>query len=191
MSKIEAALVKATGVKRKAKESHQDFGNRLVLAFDKLPEEAWDKLEKPAQEWLNAVSTAKKASKEIPDFPDAEAPAPAAKSEKPEAKAEKPTAAAKEKKPAAEKKPAKAAEPKEKKPKELKPGVQTRIKQLLVKKPTMGTLELQEALNEEFPDKKPTTSTIQTIAADFKHSVRVLTKAGKLDEALAEKFADA
>lgn len=81
MSKIQAELSEATGVKPKRGEDRADFIAALMIAVAKLSDEDWAALSKPAQNWYNDAADAKNAKKEPEDFPDLEK----------EAKEEKPT----------------------------------------------------------------------------------------------------
>lgn len=74
MAKIEAELVKATGVKQKAKEDQQDYFARLIEKTQDLENDEWDKLSNKAQSWVNAGAKVQNAEKgdEIPNFADAD-----------------------------------------------------------------------------------------------------------------------
>ena len=71
MSKIEAELVKATGVKPKAKEDRQDFLDRLIKKVQDLPDDEWEGLSEAGQKWVNAGAKAVNADKAVAEFPDA------------------------------------------------------------------------------------------------------------------------
>lgn len=75
MSKIMQGLMKATGIKEERGESKQEFLARLVHAVHGLDDKAWEGLNEAEQDWFNNAADAKNAKKDIPDFPDAEAPA--------------------------------------------------------------------------------------------------------------------
>lgn len=76
MSKIEAALLEATGQKtEKRGEDRQKYLLRLALAAnEKLSDEEWDALESTggAQDWVTAAIEADNKEKDIEDFPDRE-----------------------------------------------------------------------------------------------------------------------
>lgn len=68
---IEEELIKATGLKRKAKEPGQTYLGRLLDAADALEDSDWDKLSQETQDWCNANMKLRKADKELNGFADA------------------------------------------------------------------------------------------------------------------------
>lgn len=74
MSKIQKELADAAEVDPKRGEDRQDFLLRLALAVNKLPDAAWEKLSKDAQNWANNAADAANKKADLPDFPDAEQP---------------------------------------------------------------------------------------------------------------------
>ena len=76
MSAIEKIISQATGLDPKRGEERQAYLGRLVVAVSKLPDAAWAKLGKPAQQWYNDAADVKmdKPGEPLPDFPDAEKP---------------------------------------------------------------------------------------------------------------------
>lgn len=76
---IEKELLAATRCKpQKAGESRQKYLVRVMLAVQKLSDEAWADLEAVdgAQDWYNAAIEADNEHKEVPDFSDSEAQDP-------------------------------------------------------------------------------------------------------------------
>jgi hypothetical protein len=190
-SKIETTLREATGIKPKSGEDTQEFYKRLIAAVQELPEDVWEKLDTKAQKWVNDGAKAANKQEDIQDFPDAEANQEddevttktktakkgGDKTEKTDAK-KAPATTKKaaddktEKKPAA-KKEAKA-EKTAKKPKGS--GLETTIKNLIIKKPAITSDELVEKL--EAKSVKASRFTVVAIRAGFRHSIKVLQEAG-------------
>lgn len=77
MSKIQTELQDIAEVDPKRGESRQDFLMRMTVEVNRLPDSAWNKLSKEAQNWANEASDAANAKKTIPDFPDMDPPAEA------------------------------------------------------------------------------------------------------------------
>lgn len=91
MSKIQAELMAATGLKPVRNETKPALLERLVLAVAKVSDAAWEKLSEAAQDWANAGADAYKAKKAIEGFPDEakeEAPASSRRRGTPAAEAE-------------------------------------------------------------------------------------------------------
>lgn len=192
VSEVEAALVKATGVKAKAKEDRQDFLKRLSLKAQDLQDKVWDGLGDPAQAWCNAAAKSIDADKDIKDFggdedeedkPAKKAPAKAAGKERATSKKEESADEEDDEKPA---KKAKAdKEPKERKPRELKEGgVKVRIKKLILADPAITPKEIVTELAKD--GSTPSEFTVASIRAEFRHSLKFLIGEG----ALASKYAD-
>ncbi len=79
-------------VKRKAKESDQDYFRRLFDKTNALEDADWKKLSEPAQHWANAASEAVEKKETIPNF-DGEVVEPEAEqAAEPETEAEEPAA---------------------------------------------------------------------------------------------------
>lgn len=79
MSKLQAEIIKATGLKVTKGEARPAFIDRLLVATHKLDDAGWDSLSKEAQDWFNDATDVKnaniknpKAAKAVPDFPDLE-----------------------------------------------------------------------------------------------------------------------
>ena len=71
MSKIQAELSEATGVKIKRGQDRQEFILALITAISALSDKEWDGLSKDAQDWNNDAVDARAAKKKtLPDFPD-------------------------------------------------------------------------------------------------------------------------
>jgi hypothetical protein len=191
VSKIQTTLREATGLKPKSGEDTQEFYKRLIAAVQELPEDAWEKLDTKSQKWVNEGAKAANAKEDIQDFPDAEA------NEEDEEVATKKTKTAKKggdkpatKKVAAaddDKKPAvKKSEKQPKAEKEAKKapatkrgsGLESTIKNMIVKKPTITSDELVEKL--EAKSVKASRFTVVAIRAGFRHSIKVLQEAGMI-----------
>jgi hypothetical protein len=184
-SKIETTLREATGIKPKSSEDTQEYYKRLIAAVQELPEDAWEKLDTKAQKWVNDGAKAANAKEEIDAFPDAEA------DEEDEVATKSKTAKKGGDKETADKKPAtkKAADEKpavkksEKQPKAEKAakkpkgsGLESTIKNLIIKKPAITSDELVEKL--EAKSVKASRFTVVAIRAGFRHSIKVLQEAG-------------
>jgi hypothetical protein len=189
VSKIQTTLREATGLKPKSGEDTQEFYKRLIAAVQELPEDAWEKLDTKSQKWVNEGAKAANAKEDIQDFPDAEA------NEEDEEVATKKTKTAKKggdkpatKKVAAddktEKKPAVKKEAKPEKEAKKAPatkrgsGLESTIKNMIVKKPTITSDELVEKL--EAKSVKASRFTVVAIRAGFRHSIKVLQEAGMI-----------
>lgn len=72
MSKIEAKLLKATGLKAKKDEKEQDYFIRLAKACQSIPNDDWEAIGEPGQNWVNDGVRAMNDGKKIEDFSDAE-----------------------------------------------------------------------------------------------------------------------
>jgi hypothetical protein len=189
VSKIQTTLREATGLKPKSGEDTQEFWKRLIAAVQELPEDAWEKLDTKAQKWVNDGAKAINAKEDIADFPDAEAANEeddeVATKTKTAKKGGEKTGKAPTKKVAADDKPEKKATKKEAKPeKEVKKpaatkrgsGLESTIKNMIVKKPTITSDELVEKL--EAKQVKASRFTVVAIRAGFRHSIKVLQEAG-------------
>lgn len=193
MSKIEEELQKATGVK--ASKDRAAYLKKLHTGAMALSEDDWDKLSPAAQNWANAATKSIEAKTALVDFAVAKAKAEpeaevedteeATEEEAPAAKpkgAAKPAAAKTAAKPVAEAKP--KAAPKEKVKKG--PGKIEKMKGIILKNMSDKPEDLKAKLiaaGVEVQD-----STITTVRSDFMSSLRVLKKAGKLEEKLAAKI---
>jgi hypothetical protein len=189
-SKIETTLREATGIKPKSSEDTQEYYKRLIAAVQELPEDAWEKLDTKAQKWVNDGAKAANAKEEIEAFPDAAADEEddevATKSKTAKKSGDKATADKADKKPATkkaaddktEKKPAAKKEAKaEKTVKKAKgSGLESTIKNLIIKKPSITSDELVEKL--EAKSVKASRFTVVAIRAGFRHSIKVLQEAG-------------
>jgi hypothetical protein len=70
-SKIEAELLKATGLKGpKTDEKPQAYFERLIRKVQGLEDDEWEALETKTQAWVNAGAKAIKADKKVAPFPD-------------------------------------------------------------------------------------------------------------------------
>lgn len=188
-NKVEAELAKACDAKRKDGESNDAYRKRLLRLADKLSDAAYEKLSDDAQSWISDAVKASKKEQPLPAFPgeaaadeddDRSAKKPAAKTA---GKASAPAAKAAPKKataPEKASKPEKDAKPAPKKAAEKKgPGLSTRLKQLLIKKPNMPTVDLLEKLQGEGFD--TTHGSVMSLRSDFRHSLKTLQDAGKLE----------
>ncbi len=78
MSKIKAELIAASALKLNRGEAEPAFLARVVVAIgNDISDETWSGISGPAQDWNNVAADALKLNKELPAFPDAEAPAAA------------------------------------------------------------------------------------------------------------------
>ncbi|HKX35864.1 MAG TPA: hypothetical protein VJM79_04255, partial [Rhizorhapis sp.] len=68
ISKVEAELQEATGVKPKKGEALQDYLKRIHGAISDLDDAAWKKLSTPAMNWGNAATKAFDKDKPLPEF---------------------------------------------------------------------------------------------------------------------------
>lgn len=76
MSKIEAKVIEVTETKPKRNEDRQAFLTRLITEASALDDDAWEELDKDAQDWVNTAADAMNANAQtIPEPPDAEKPA--------------------------------------------------------------------------------------------------------------------
>lgn len=163
---VEQELLKATGIKRRVAEKFEAYAKRISDKAQDLSDDEWASLSTEAATWVNDAAKAVTKGEEPPAFPDAgdgdgekAAPAPASK------KGAK-TAAA----------PAKGNSTGEAK----RPGAYTKIKQLMVKDPTMTSEKLIEKLNKAGYEMTPIA--VSSIRSDFRHSMRILKEAGLLAE---------
>lgn len=70
-SKIEEALLEATGLKKKVAEKRQAYLARLIAGAQDLKDSEWDKLNEATQKWVNKGAKVVNAeSGDIDDFPD-------------------------------------------------------------------------------------------------------------------------
>lgn len=189
-TKFEEILLEATGIKPKAKEDRQEYLKRLIAAVQELPEDAWEALDTKTQKWVNEGANAANAKEEISDFPDAEAEtetedeevttkksAKKKGSDKKEAPAKK--EATKKEAPAKKEVTAKkeAAPAKEKTAKKTRgSGLESTIKNLIIKKPSITADELVAKL--EAKEVKASRFTVVAIRTGFRHSIKVLAEAG-------------
>jgi hypothetical protein len=179
-------LREATGIKPKSGEDTQEFYKRLIAAVQELPEDAWEKLDTKSQKWVNEGAKAANAKEGIQDFPDAEAEEEdeevVAKSKTAKKGGDKTEKKAPTKKAAADDKTEKKSAKKEAKPeKKATPtkrgsGLESTIKNMIVKKPTITSDELVEKL--EAKSVKASRFTVVAIRAGFRHSIKVLQEAG-------------
>lgn len=173
-SAIEKELLEATGLKPKKNENRQEYLARLCRAGAKLPDDVWEGVTKPAQDWNNDAAISLKEGKSIVDFPDmeeegdptddeidAEEPAPKAKKAKANGH--------KEAKPEKEKLPPHPASVR-------KVSACHTIKKMVVKKPTITVAELSEKLKED--GLKVSDVTIATLRSDCRDTLRVLNEVG-------------
>lgn len=71
MSKIEAELLKATGIKPKAKENRQDLFDRILKKVADFDDDAWEALSEVAQKWVNkGQKVVNNDDGDIAEFPD-------------------------------------------------------------------------------------------------------------------------
>jgi len=138
---IEAELTKATGLKKKARESKARWAGRLVRGAQDLEDAKWEKLSEGAQQWVNDAVEAMNEENDIPEFPSDEA-SPAKKTTK--KKAAKKKAASKKSKDEEEER---TPEPKEKK--KPKRGGGQRYREIFLTNPEMTKEELLEAITNE------------------------------------------
>jgi outer membrane biosynthesis protein TonB len=197
-SKIEAKLIEVTKVKSKSGEDRQNFFKRIISAVQELEEDVWESLDEVTQKWVNDGAKNGNEAKAIADFPDLKSvkedavktdkAEKAAKSDK--AADEKPTVK-KKKEAAVDKKPAKKAEPAKKEKAEPAKkakvkakvttrgsGLESQIKNLIIKKPMITADELVEKLTAK--DVKASRFTVVAIRAGFRHSIKVLQEAGMI-----------
>lgn len=71
MSKIQAEILAATGLKVVRNEDRQDCIKRLMKGVAALKDAEWEDLSQEAQDWFNTAADAQNAKKKtLPDFPD-------------------------------------------------------------------------------------------------------------------------
>lgn len=174
-SKIEAELLEATGLKPKKNENRQEYLARLCRAGAKLPDDVWEGVTKPSQDWNNDAAVSLKEGKSIADFSDTdedtvgeevdeeEADEPAPKAKKAKANGQKEAKSEKEKLPPH---PASVR----------KVSACHTIKKMVVKKPTITVAELSEKLKED--GLKVSDVTIATLRSDCRDTLRVLNEVG-------------
>lgn len=214
VGKIEEELVKATGIKPKAKETRLVYLGRLVKAVSEMSEEDWAELsEDGAQKWYNTAVEQVEGGKDIPEIEGSTSDAPVADDKKADKKADKKTPApaadkkvgdkkgddkkkpADKKTPAAtdKKKPAEKKAAAEKKPAEPKgprklneDGVKVVIKKALIKNPKLSVEELVAHLKEQ--KCAGSLSTVRGIRAEFRHTLQVMESVDRLHEKLVGKI---
>lgn len=92
-SAIMAVLAAATKLSMKDGEDITKYQGRLIAAVGDLPDDAWNALGRPAQDWYNEAADALNDGKDIPAFPDAEDDAPPERTSRRRTAAPEPTAA--------------------------------------------------------------------------------------------------
>jgi hypothetical protein len=192
-SPIEQELCGLVDIQQNAEESRQKFLKRLIGKIDKVPDADWEKLSTQAQKWHGDAIKAIDAGEDVPDFPDIEerpvastrtrSSAAAEEEEAPRKKKGAGNGAATQKDPAPKKEAAKKDEPAPKKeaaPK--KPSALTEIKKMILANPKIDPAGIAEGLTKK--GLTASSSTIQTVRADMRHTLRVLVDAGKLEMTL-------
>jgi hypothetical protein len=180
-SKIETKLIEVTKVKSKSGEDRQNFFKRIISAVQELEEDVWESLDEVTQKWVNDGAKNGNEAKAIADFPDLKSvKEDAVKTDKAEKAAKSDKAA--DEKPTVKKKEA-AVEPAKKAKVKAKvttrgSGLESQIKNLIIKKPMITADELVEKLTAK--DVKASRFTVVAIRAGFRHSIKVLQEAGMI-----------
>lgn len=180
---VETELRKKTKIKPKKGEDRDDYLTRLQEAVDALKDDDWEDLSDGAQKWANKAAEASQKKKPMPEFSadkkakdeGAEDDDEEEEEEEGKAKGGKKTKASAEKKTKGKTGKDKSADEGEKRPRDLK----ERIKLAMLENTDLTVDEIQ-AMLEKQGKTMPTRNTIAGIASEFRHSLRVLKKAGKL-----------
>lgn len=162
VSAIETEIGKVLKVKRKKGEDEQLFFSRIVTTVQNVAEETWEELSVAAQSWCNQASKAYNKKEDIPGFDE---PAP---SSKPTGK-KAPAAAAKSDGAGAKKKKGTS--------------MYRTIKEIIVGEPDI-TIEALTSQLKKAGFSEPKVTTIQSVRADTRDTIRVLQDAGCLKEAM-------
>lgn len=185
VSKIEQELISVYGVKKAKADTRQDFLGKIVDAIGEEGEDAdkkWNKLSEDAQKWGNEASDAAAKERPIPDFDEAETGGGKAPAKKVPAKKEPVKKDPPAKKTSSAKAPAKKTDSDgPKRSTELK-GDQTKviIKEAIWKKPSITVDEIVEILAKK-QDQTPSKFTVQSIRAEFRHSLKFLKMKDAID----------
>jgi hypothetical protein len=158
ISKIEQELLEATAVKLPKGNDRQKRLVKIMLAAANLPDEKWEGLTKPAQDWTNDNAEAYKAKEDVADFPDFEGGEPeeeAGEEDQEPAKAKEPPARKKEYAP-------------------RKVSACHMVKKIVVKNPTISITDLCDQLKGE--GLKVSEVTIATLRSDVRDTLRVLNE---------------
>jgi hypothetical protein len=196
MTEHEKELRDFCELKPKVAEKRQSFLRKLADKIDGIPDDDWEKLSGPAQEWFNQAQLAIKADRPIPDFEAADEgelePAPKASkkaaAKEPAKGGNKASGGKKGSKAAEDEKPARKTASKGAATASkgggsdgaLSPdGVKYRIKMAVIKKPAISVDDLVTQLSSK--GDKVSRTTVAAIRAEFRHSLKVLSKAGVCD----------